>query len=678
MSGSLRLELRLVMSLAAAVAIGTSVHPAAGAALPDWARATIASDNPHWVRAEGGIVLLDSTKVRFIPGGVARTGAAPTENKVQVLCRGVVMLTGDAERNVEYATFPYNPGFARIVSASSWVVSPDGRKVDSFGRGDFVDSVAVYNNYAWDFRRLFRFPSEGKVGPGGILAWEFSYEADDVFHEIGKQFLPGLPVLKAEFEVIPSLGSRLEYKAENPRLGNPSAGSEPGALKWTVLRELPLSKPIPTGFFANPLSVMVRCSPSSQGPSEYTWSDVSKRISGIIESCMEPVALDVSEKAKSLVEGKTARWERVRALSEFVQGTIVYLEITLDQDVLAGMRPHPPSEVLRHRYGDCKDKATLLVSMLRSVGEDARVALVSSGNPTAVAEAWPTPSFDHMIVLIRADGSEPAAWPVVDGAEGVRWVLFDPTNTFTPLGVLAREDAGGFCLIVSSQNGRLFRAPFSDPASSRALRKVNAVVDARGGLRAEISEDSFGVVGAMEYGTRFNCSHEQYQQVINARVHRTSPLCRDLNWTDDWSPSDAHYHLFVSFSAGSYGRAMPAGLMLVSPDVLPGTAKFEPWTTENDGIVVLGPDEVEEEVRLTIPEGYTVEELPEGWKKQQASLSAEVTYRIEGVTVVLTKRLSRKAGFFQKSEYEAIRNFYREIHEAERRSVLLRRPVEKG
>ncbi len=129
---------------------------------------------------------------------------------------------------------------------------------------------------------------------------------------------------------------------------------------------------------------------------------------------------------------------------------------------------------------------------------------------------------------------------------------------------------------------------------------------------------------------------------------------------------------------GAYGRAMPGGLMLVSPDVLPGTAKFEPWTAANDGTVVLGPDEVEDEVRLAIPEGYSVEELPDGWKKEQAPLSAKVTYRIDGAAVVLMKRLSRGAGFFQKSEYEAIRSFYRELREAERRSVLLRKPLDKG
>jgi hypothetical protein len=646
------------------------------ASLPDWARLAVAADNPPWVHEGGGLVLLDSTQVRFVPREASKAsavGAGLEECRVQVLWRGAARLTGSPERSIEYASLPYNPGFTRVISASAWVVSPDGRKTESFEKRDFVDSVAVYNTFFWDNRRVLRFPSEERVGAGGVLAWEFRFEMDDVFREYGKPFLPSLPMLRAEFEAIPAPGTRLEFEAGHPRLRSPKPGGEPGSLRWEVSRELPLPEHRPTGFFANPMAVFVRCMPSSQGPTDYTWSVVSQKAASILEPRIEPNAMDIRGQAMSLVEGKTGRWERVRALSEFVQGSIAYLEITIDQDALAGMRPHHPSDVLRNRYGDCKDKAVLLASMLRAVGDDSRVALVSSGNPLAVVETWPANSFNHVIVLIRADGSESPSWPVVDGGEGARWVLFDPTNSFTPLGVLPDGDAGGFGLIVSPQGGRLFRVPFSDPATSRSLRKIEAVMDSRGGLRASIVEDTFGKMAAAQYGGRYNKSHEQYQDLINARVHRANPLCKDLNWTDHWSPADAHYRLTIGFSVASYGRAMPGGLMLVSPDVLPGTAKFEPWSVENDGVSVLGPDEVEEEVRLSIPEGYSVEELPDGWKTDQALLSAEITYRVDGSSVVLTKHLSRKAGFFKKGDYEALRNLYRQVHEAERRSVILRR-----
>jgi hypothetical protein len=53
-------------------------------------------------------------------------------------------------------------------------------------------------------------------------------------------------------------------------------------------------------------------------------------------------------------------------------------------------------------------------------------------------------------------------------------------------------------------------------------------------------------------------------------------------------------------------------------------------------------------------------------------VSADVTYRLDGSTVVLTKHLERKGGLYGKADYEEIRRFYRKVHEAERRSVMLK------
>ncbi len=666
----------------AAVALGLFLAGRGlGASAPDWVHAAAAADTPPWPHDGGALVLLNSTQVRFLPGGISTAAAKsplPADCHIQVVLRGAVKLDGDMERGRSYASVSYNPGYARIISASAWILSPDGHKTDAFRIGDFVDAAAVYNNYTWDYRRNLIFPSAGRVGAGGIVAWEIKYESDEVFREFPTQFLPGTPVLREEMEAIPSPGSRLEFEAGDPRVGNPEPGAEPGSLKWTLSRQDSVPRERPTGFFANPMAVTVRSVPASEGPAERTWGELSRKLSAIIDPSIDPNDPDVRRLARSLTEGKAARWERVRALADYVQTTVVYLEITLDQDELAGMRPHSPASVLRNRYGDCKDKAALLVSMLRASGEDARVALVASGNPLAVAEAWPSMRFDHMIVLIRADGSEPPAWPAVDGGEQGRWILFDPTNPFTPLGVLAAGDGGGFSLMVAPRGGILFRAPFSDPASSRASRKIDAAIDGRGALKADVVEETYGATAAEQYGFRYQRSNEQYLDLINARVHRANPLCRDLTWTDEWHPSEAHYRLSVGFSAAGYARAMPGGLMLVSPDVLPGTAKFEPWNVEQPGTVVLGSDEVEEEVRLAIPEGYSVEELPDGWKAERASMKAEVTYKLDGGTVILTKHLSRSAGFFQKADYEELRSFYRDVHEAERRSILLRKQPIKG
>ena len=90
---------------------------------------------------------------------------------------------------------------------------------------------------------------------------------------------------------------------------------------------------------------------------------------------------------------------RVRAAIRFVQDEVRYLGIELGP---SSYQPTPPGEVLRRRFGDCKDKSLLLASMLREMGVSAAPALVHSGSRHMVGAQLPSPhAFNHCIVRLR-------------------------------------------------------------------------------------------------------------------------------------------------------------------------------------------------------------------------------------------------------------------------------------
>jgi hypothetical protein len=297
---------------------------------------------------------------------------------------------------------------------------------------------------------------------------------------------------------------------------------------------------------------------------------------------------------------------------------------------------------------------------------------VNSGNPAAVKPDWPTGFFNHAIVLIPSDGSEPVTWPVVNAPNTPASVPFDPTNPFTPLGVLAPEDQGGYGLVVAPDGGSLVHLPVSDTSDSRIERRIDLDLAADGGLKAAVSEDCVGLAASMEYGEKFRRPSDQYQKFMEARVHRAHPLADDLKWTDDWRPRQASYHRQMGFSVPAFGRRTADGLMLVSPEFLSAGRPLEPWSVDNDGVSDLGPDSVDESVRIALPPGYAVEEMPDGWTKDDPRLSAEITYQSGPGEVTVTRRVYRPAGTFGKADYEALRMLYREVHDADRRSIVLR------
>jgi hypothetical protein len=95
---------------------------------------------------------------------------------------------------------------------------------------------------------------------------------------------------------------------------------------------------------------------------------------------------------------------RVLGALRFVQDEVRYLgvEIGVNSHV-----PYPPATVMKRRFGDCKDKALLLITMLHELGVAARPALVSTEYEAHIRDFHPTATlFDHAIVQATVDGRD--------------------------------------------------------------------------------------------------------------------------------------------------------------------------------------------------------------------------------------------------------------------------------
>jgi hypothetical protein len=95
---------------------------------------------------------------------------------------------------------------------------------------------------------------------------------------------------------------------------------------------------------------------------------------------------------------------RVVAALRYVQDNIRYLGIEVGAN---SHKPYPIETILARRFGDCKDKALLLCTMLRKLGFDASPTLVSTELRKTVADWLPSPlAFDHLVVYLRLHGRE--------------------------------------------------------------------------------------------------------------------------------------------------------------------------------------------------------------------------------------------------------------------------------
>lgn len=136
----------------------------------------------------------------------------------------------------------------------------------------------------------------------------------------------------------------------------------------------------------------------------------------------------VADRARRLVEGVDSQARKIEILSAWVQDEIRYEAIEFGRRAYI---PKTARETMRDRYGDCKDHAVLLYTLLEAAGIDASLALVNLSQQ--VLPGLPnTDQFDHMIVAVDTD----------DGL-----VFIDSTDKDLRLGELApRSMAGNYAL----------------------------------------------------------------------------------------------------------------------------------------------------------------------------------------------------------------------------------------
>jgi len=153
---------------------------------------------------------------------------------------------------------------------------------------------------------------------------------------------------------------------------------------------------------------------------------------------------------------------RLREVLAFVQSQIRYLGVEMGAGSHA---PRAPAIVLARRYGDCKDKALLTITMLRALGIEAHAALVSTRLRQMSASQLPAPSaFNHVIVVAQADGHP-------------YWL--DPTR-LPQKGSLERVVQADFgqALVLDGRSSGLAAMPLA--AAELERRKIDIRIDASG------------------------------------------------------------------------------------------------------------------------------------------------------------------------------------------------------
>lgn len=358
--------------------------------------------------------------------------------------------------------------------------------------------------------------------------------------------------------------------------------------------------------------------PAVQMTTFSSWEEMGRWYASLEKDRRQPND-EIRAKAAELTKGKTTDLDKIEALYDYVGPNFRYISLSFG---VGRFQPHAASDVLHNAYGDCKDKHTLLASLLEAVGYHASSVLINSGRK--IDPDIPSPSqFDHVFTMVPLGKEE---------------IWMDTTTEVAPFRLLSPVLRDKQALVIP-QNGtpHLEKTPADPPMQNRQFSELDGKVNEFGKLTAHVQYELRG-------------DTELYMRMLFRRVPRNkwtdwvkqmnaltglSGDVSDLNVSD---PADTHeaFKMDYKIEVSSFLDWSKKKSELVLP--LSQLSMADADEDDPDPVKIGSPLDYVYRLKLEFPTKYTERApLPFSMKRDYAHYDA--SYKVDGTVFTAERTL---------------------------------------
>jgi hypothetical protein len=563
--------------------------------VPDWVRSAAAVPLVVYSPETNAVVLLEETTY-----SVAANGQA-TEHYRRVV---KILRPGGRDEGIVRVHFDNDTA---LLSLHVWSIGPDGheyavndKEIVEFGY------PGQGNLYQDDKFKAVRVPGRD---PGGIVASEYEQRARPYLNEKTWFFQSDIPNINQTFTLeLPAGYTYGTVWAHHPQMK--AADLEHQRWRWEM-KDTPgidldrvLMRPSEQALAGR---MTIHYSAPGIASTEGSWQGIGEWYRGISKDRLNSTP-EIAAKALELTSGKTDFYDKTEAISEFVQKQIRYFVIEMG---IGGYQPHYAAEIYRNRYGDCKDKATLLLAMLSSVGIHSALMMVDHRRGVIDADA-PSIVGDHMITAIEIPkGYESSRLrSVVTAKTGRRYLIFDPTWEKTAFGQLEHNLQGGYGVLMEGDASQIVELPILPPELNTIRRTAKFQLQADGSLKGTVIEKRFGDLSEDARSLSMTGDAKEQQEHIDHLLGQdfTTFQVSDMK-VEDANAFNKDLTTSYSITVDRFGKTM-GPLLMVRPRVLGSEYLRTDHKKRFIPINLSQTMQAQDDYTIELPAGYTVDEIP--------------------------------------------------------------------
>ena len=331
---------------------------------------------------------------------------------------------------------------------------------------------------------------------------------------------------------------------------------------------------------------------------------------------MAKVTDSIRSLANKVTNGLQDDAAKVKALDHWVAKNIRYVAVTIGH---GGVIPHPADQVLKNRYGDCKDHAILMEALLAAVGIKSTTALVSAGPAYTMSSVGVFAPLNHAITYV----------PSLD-------MYVDSTDEFSPFGTLSFEIMDKPTVLTAL--GRLGRTPRTMADQNVVRTTIDMTIQPDGTIEGHSDSTMSGISEAGARANRFYAQPNPEEQVVKTLLNRFNETgTGSLEYPDPtvldqafWVKSSFRLDPVTNFP-GPGSLMTPVGL---APGIIANFGVHKPLDKRERQYLCFS-QMLEDRYRIEFPSNVTIGQIPKGVSYVGGGIRYRSSYELSGHSVVV-------------------------------------------
>jgi tetratricopeptide (TPR) repeat protein len=364
-----------------------------------------------------------------------------------------------------------------------------------------------------------------------------------------------------------------------------------------------------------------------------SWEQIGRWYAALEKDRRAP-SPEVRAKAEELTRGLTGDLAKTEGLYDYVAKNFRYVSLSLG---VGRYQPHAASDVLHDQYGDCKDKHTLLASLLEAEGLHASSVLINSSRK--LDPDVPSPSqFDHVITMLpMGQGSNPR------GTKEEVWM--DTTSEVAPFRLLAYTLRNKQALVIppadppSAVAPHLEETPNDTPMPDSEVSEITGRINDIGKLDAHVHYEFRGDEELLLRSVFRRVPQANWPRVVENVNAGLGGEITNLKVSDPAATREA-FTMSYDVSRVNFLDWSKKKTDIVLPLVQFNLPEIDPDDTDADADPLkLGPKaEYSYSIKLELPGKYTAH-VPLAFSLKRDYAEYQATYKVDGGVFTAGRKL---------------------------------------